>query len=70
MEEADKALEAVIEGLVAAGEDSLADTIEEEEEEIEDQLDSGKPDLAVVAEKAGDILPLLDQAASKLNISR
>ena len=32
MEEVDRALEAVIDGLVAAGEDSLADTIEEEEE--------------------------------------
>ena len=69
MEEADKALEAVIDGLMAAGEDTVADTIEEEEGETEDQFDSGKPDLAVIARAARDMLSLLDQAASRLQIS-
>ena len=89
MEEVDRALEAVIDGLVAAGEDSLADTIEEEEEEIEAQLDSGSPTwqswprrrgtscsfwirwskLDVLADKAQDRLTLLDQAASKHQIT-
>ena len=69
MEEADKALEAVIDGLMAAGEDTVADTIEEKEGETEDQFDSGKPDLAVIARAARDMLSLLDQAASRLQIS-
>jgi len=60
----------MIEDALASVDSSLADSIEtKQHDEIEGQLDSGSPDLAVVARAAQDILPLLDQAASKLNIA-
>jgi len=64
----DEAIEAIIKA-VRPLDASLADAIEKLELDYEDQADSSNPDLAVIAKDAQDVLPLLDQAASKLQIT-
>jgi hypothetical protein len=64
----DEAIEAIIKA-VRPLDASLADSIEKLELDYEAQADSSNPDLAVIAKDAQDVLPLLDQAASKLGIS-
>jgi len=64
----DQAIEAIIKALRPV-DASLADSIEKLELDYEEQADSNNPDLAVIAKDAQDVLPLLDQAASKLGIT-
>ena len=64
----DEAIEAIIKA-VRPLDASLADSIEKLELDYEAQADSNNPDLAVIAKDAQDVLPLLDQAASKLGIT-
>jgi predicted PP-loop superfamily ATPase len=64
----DEAIEAIIKA-VRPVDASLADSIEKLELDYEAQADSSNPDLAVIAKDAQDVLPLLDQAASKLGIT-
>ena len=64
----DEAIEAIIKA-VRPLDASLADSIERLELDYEEQADSSNPDLAVIAKDAQDVLPLLDQAASKLGIT-
>jgi hypothetical protein len=65
----DQAIEAIIKALRPV-DASLADSIEALELDYEEQADSNNPDLAVIAKDAQDVLPLLDQAASKLGITQ
>jgi hypothetical protein len=64
----DEAIEAIIKA-VRPVDAALADSIERLELDYEEQADSSNPDLAVIAKDAQDVLPLLDQAASKLGIT-
>lgn len=67
---ADDPLHMIEDALQAQGDADLADSMEAKQHDgVEDPLDSGNPDLAAIAQAAQDILPLLDQAATKLDIT-
>jgi hypothetical protein len=48
---------------------TTADAMEKRELDIEKQADAKSPDLASMGKNASEILPLLDQAATKLQIT-
>ena len=67
---ADDPLHMIEDALRAQGDAGLADSIEAKQHDgVEDPLNTGKPDLAAIGQAAQDILPLLDQAATKLNLT-
>jgi len=67
---ADDPLHMIEDALRSKGDDSLADSIENKQHDgLEDPLKTASPDLAAIAKVGQDILPLLDQAAAKLDIT-
>jgi hypothetical protein len=68
-EASDKPMEAIIKA-VRPLDAALADGMETRELEIEKQADAAKADLAVMGKDAAEILPLLEQAATKLQLTK
>jgi hypothetical protein len=64
----DDPIEAIVKALKPV-DAALADSIEQHELAIEHEADASITDLTVIAKNAQEILPLLDQAATKLKIS-
>jgi hypothetical protein len=67
-EASDKPMEAVIKA-VRPLDAALADGMEKRELDIEKQADVSSPDLASMGKNASEILPLLDQAGTKLQLT-
>jgi hypothetical protein len=63
----DAAMEAVVKATRAV-DSTLADSLEKLELDIEDQADASTTDLSVMSKDAKDVLPLLDQIATALNL--
>jgi len=67
---ADDPLHMIEDAVRDKGDTSLADSIEKKQHDgLEDPLKTGSPNLANIVAAAQEILPLLDQAAAKLNIT-
>jgi len=64
----DTSMEAIIKA-VRPVDAALADSIEQRELAIEKEADAATTDLKVIATKAGEILPLLDEVVTKLKLT-